>query len=111
MYDIKTSNDYDLGNKYEIDYKSDYKVDYKPDYKTDYKTEYKAEYRVENDSDSKYLKDYASNEYNVDDPLIVFNTKKVDIGARDSLGYKSSNRGGGDDYDEYRKQLRNKYDN
>lgn len=43
--------------------------------------------------ESKYLKDYASNEYE-DDALIVFNTKKVDIGARDSLGYRSTTRGG-----------------
>ena len=45
--------------------------------------------------------------------MIVFNTKKTDIGARDSLGYKSLNReGSGDDYDDYRKKLKssNNYD-
>ena len=57
------------------------------------------------------MKDYTSDQQNIDDPLIVFNTKKSDLGARDSQGYKVSigNRGG--DYDDYRKQLKSSGDN
>lgn len=99
----------DYLSEYKKEYKTDYQADYKTDYKTDYKADYKTEYKNESLGDSKYLKDYASNEYNEDDALIVFNTKKVDIGGRDSLGYKAGTRE--DNYDEYRKLLKNdRYD-
>lgn len=49
------------------------------------------------------MKDYTSNE---EDPLIVFNKRKTDLGDRDSFGYRPSNRGGEDDYQEYRRLLK-----
>ena len=72
------------------------------------------EYKVGSNKDlgeSRYLKDYTSDQYNQDDPLIVFNTKKSDLGARDSLGYKASITSKSGDYDEYRKYLKSSADN